>query len=162
MPEQTLDSLRKVRALLISLLVALTSFLDASPIGATENSTKIVDSMIEAHGGLALWRQAPTVSFVDEFAPAGGSGMPSSVTVEQGRRRAYIDYPGSEMRLAWDGEKAWSENWDLPYPPRFLALLNYHFLNLPWLAKALVVTTSTRARITRTIEPTRKRSWRVK
>ena len=37
------------------------------------------------------------------------------------------------MRLAWDGRRAWSENWNAPYPPRFMALLNYYFLNLPWL-----------------------------
>ena len=36
--------------------------------------------------------------------------------------------------MAWDGEKAWSQNWPLPSPPRFIALLNYYFLNLPWMA----------------------------
>ena len=36
--------------------------------------------------------------------------------------------------MAWDGEKAWSENWQGPFPPRFFALLSYYFLNLPWLA----------------------------
>ena len=25
------------------------------------------------------------------------------------------------MRLEWDGEEAWGENWVVPYPPRFLA-----------------------------------------
>ena len=59
----------------------------------------------------------------------------SRVTVEQGSRRSYIDYPGTEMRMGWDGEKAWSENWQLPYPPRFMALLNYYFVNLPWLTQ---------------------------
>jgi hypothetical protein len=37
------------------------------------------------------------------------------------------------MRLGWDGKETWGENWSVPYPPRFLALLNYYFLNLPWL-----------------------------
>jgi hypothetical protein len=91
--------------------------------------------MTEAHGGMKAWASAPTVSWEDDFrigeAPAG---LVSRVTVEQGPRRAYIDYPGTPMRLAWDGTQAWSESWNVPYPPRFLALLNYHFLNLPWLA----------------------------
>ncbi|MCH7664475.1 MAG: hypothetical protein IH936_00885 [Acidobacteria bacterium] len=107
----------------------------AVPLGASETASEIVDAMIEAHGGMEVWRQAPTVSFVDELAPAGAEETRSSVTVEQSRRRAYIDFPGTEMRLGWDGEKAWSENWQLPFPPRFLALLNYYFLNLPWLVK---------------------------
>jgi hypothetical protein len=38
--------------------------------------------------------------------------------------------------MAWDGEKAWSQNWKgVPAPPRFLALLHYYFANLPWLTR---------------------------
>ena len=39
-----------------------------------------------------------------------------------------------EARISWDGEKAWSENWKGPLPPRFVALLSFYFLNLPWVA----------------------------
>ena len=100
------------------------------------SAAEIIDAMVEAHGGMERWATAPTVSFEDEFKPGTAeTGAVSRVTVEQGRRRAYIDFPGTEMHIAWDGEKAWSENWEAPYPPRFLALLNYHFVNLPWLAK---------------------------
>ncbi len=94
----------------------------------------IIRAMIEAHGGMERWASAPTVSFEDHFIPAGApSGQPSRVMVEQGRRRTYIDFPGTAMRMAWDGEQAWSENWQMPFPPRFMAQLNYYFLNLPWL-----------------------------
>jgi hypothetical protein len=96
----------------------------------------IVDRMIEAHGGMATWKNAPTISFTDEFRPGDAeAGMPSHVTVEQGRRRATIDYPDPHMALTWDGERCWTVNWQLPTPPRFLALLNYYFLDLPWLTK---------------------------
>jgi len=91
-------------------------------------------AMAEAHGGLNRWSATPTVGFEDEFAVGGQPPRVSRAMVEQGRRRAYIDFPGSGARLAWDGERAWSENWNSPVPPRFLALLNYYFLNLPWLA----------------------------
>ncbi len=87
------------------------------------DAVKIVDSMIKAHGGLDKWSSAPTVSFHDAFKPAGApAALVSQVTVEQGRRRAYIDYVEMGMNLSWDGEKAWSEDWKLPYPPRFAAL----------------------------------------
>lgn len=96
----------------------------------------LIDAMIEAHGGMERWASAPTVSFTDELRPGETpSGAPTRVTVEQGPRRAYLDVTGTEMRMAWDGGKAWSENWALPMPPRFLALLDYYFLNLPWLAR---------------------------
>ncbi len=108
----------------------------ASAAQRSPDAEWVIDRMIEAHGGMAAWASAPTVSFVDEFRPGEAeSGMPSRVTVHQRSRRAYIDFPGTDMRMSWDGEKAWSENWALPYPPRFLALLNYYFLNLPWLTK---------------------------
>ncbi len=107
----------------------------AGPTAGSE-TRKIVDSMIEAHGGFAPWSSAPTVRFECRFLPAGESSpIVSREVIEQGSRHAYIDYPGTEMRLAWDGERAWSTNWEAPYPPRFMALLNYYFLNLPWLTQ---------------------------
>ncbi|MGH7454436.1 MAG: DUF6503 family protein [bacterium] len=90
--------------------------------------------MISAHGGLEKWRLAPTVSFEDHFLPAGAQKPSiSQVTVEQGPWRVYLDFPETNARIAWDGKQAWSVNWQAPYPPRFLVLLNYYFLNLPWL-----------------------------
>lgn len=97
---------------------------------------EVVGRMIEAHGGYAKWSAAPTVRFQDRFRrPGDPQESVSRVTVELGSRRAYIDLPGAGGRMAWDGEKAWSENWSLPVPPRFFALLNYYFLNLPWLTR---------------------------
>jgi Family of unknown function (DUF6503) len=98
--------------------------------------SEVIEQMISAHGGLQKWRSAPTVSFEDHFLQAGApKPMVSQVTVEQGRRRAYLDFPESNARIGWDGKQAWSENWQAPVPPRFLALLNYYFTNLPWLTK---------------------------
>ena len=98
-------------------------------------SGEIIKEMISAHGGMEKWRSAPTVSFEDHFLQAGAQKPTvSQVTVEQGRRRAYLDFPELKARIAWDGKRAWSENWQAPVPPRFMALLNYYFLNLPWLA----------------------------
>ncbi len=102
---------------------------------APQTGRETVARMIEAHGGLEKWRAAPTVSFTDTYIPAGElSGETSRVTVEQQSRRAYLDFPGSNATIVWDGEKAWGQNWKAPVPPRFLALLSYYFLNLPWLA----------------------------
>lgn len=121
-----------------SLVVLLVLSASAWPLPAAEpkSAREIADSMIAAHGGMERWASAPTVSFEAEMVPAGQrSGMVSRVTVEQGRRRAYHDVPALSARLAWDGEKAWSQNWKLPFPPRFAALLDYYFANLPWLTR---------------------------
>lgn len=104
-------------------------------LALSETSREIIAAMISAHGGMEKWRSAPTVSFEDHFLPAGAQKPTvSEVTVEQGPRRAYLDFPEPNARIAWDGKQVWSENWQAPFPPRFLALLNYYFLNLPWLA----------------------------
>jgi hypothetical protein len=95
----------------------------------------IVQEMVAAHGGLDRWRSATTVSFIDEFGVPDQPSQSSHVMVEQGRRRAYIEMPDVGSALCWDGTKAWSTNWQSPLPPRFLALLNYYFLNLPWLTQ---------------------------
>jgi hypothetical protein len=89
--------------------------------------------MIEAHGGMATWRSATSVSFEDEFMTPDSAAVKSRVMVDQRKRRVYIDFPGTDQSMAWDGRRAWSMNWQQPYPPRFLALLNYYFTNLPWL-----------------------------
>ena len=127
---------RRKATLPILLMAAAALTLLPTQSGATMSADQIVDAMIRAHGGMERWTSAPTVSFQDAFK-FGGSDQAgiSHVTVEQGPRRAYMDIPGTEISMAWDGEKAWSQNWQGPFPPRFLALLNYHFLNLPWLAK---------------------------
>ena len=125
----------KFASVLLTLLIVAPVAGAHSPDGRA-SSAEIVDRMVAAHGGMEAWAAAPTVSFEDEFRiGTTESAQPSRITVEQGRRRAYLDFPGTPATIAWDGEKAWSQNWASPYPPRFLALLNFHFLNLPWLAK---------------------------
>ena len=129
----------RINRLVPLLTLGAALVLGSLPVAAADGpaeSLALVDAMIEAHGGLEAWASAPTVSFTDEFRHGEATGgQPSRVTVEQGRRRAYIDFPGTDMRMSWDGEKAWSENWQAPMPPRFLALLNYYFVNLPWMAR---------------------------
>ena len=89
----------------------------------------VVRRMIEAHGGMEPWRSAPSVRFTDRWDDA----KPTSVAVEQGSRRVHMEVVGTGSRMAaWDGEPAWSTEWQGP-PSRFMAQLTYYFLNLPWL-----------------------------
>lgn len=94
---------------------------------------QIVLDMIAAHGGMEAWKNAPAVSFTDRW---GDEKSPSTAfVVEQSQRRAYFDVTGTNVSAAWDGEKAWSMNWPGATPVRFLALLNYYFIHLPWLTQ---------------------------
>lgn len=91
----------------------------------------IIHDMIAAHGGMDTWRNAPTFAFTDQW----GDAPATAFVVEQTSRRAYFDVTGTDIQVAWDGAKAWSMNWPTPTPVRFLALLNYYFINLPWLTQ---------------------------
>lgn len=93
---------------------------------------QVVKDMIAAHGGMDVWKKAPTVSFTDQW---GESAPRMAFVIEQSSRRAYFDIPGTPTSGAWDGEKAWSVEWPMPTPVRFIALLNYYFVNLPWLTQ---------------------------
>lgn len=125
-----------VSAMLVAVLCALPSGRAVAWDSEVGSAAEIVDAMIAAHGGMEAWKNAPTVSFTDTWYTGGSTeGQTARVMVEQGARRATIDMAGSGARMAWDGERAWSLNWTSPIPPRFLALLNYYFLNLPWLVK---------------------------
>jgi hypothetical protein len=132
-------ALRRQRcALRVIMLIAVVSIalvlnmVRAAPAHAGESDPKavaIAKEMIVAHGGFERWRSAPTVSFEDQWE---GRERAMLVTVNQRTRQAYLDVVGSDGCIVWDGEKAWSVNWE-GTPPRFLALLNYYFANLPWL-----------------------------
>ncbi|HXV13563.1 MAG TPA: hypothetical protein VEC56_05100 [Candidatus Krumholzibacteria bacterium] len=93
---------------------------------------QIIHEMIAAHGGMEEWRNAASVSFTDQW---GESSPRMGFVVEQSSRRAYFDIPGTATAGGWDGQRAWSMNWPTPTPVRFLALLNYYFINLPWLTQ---------------------------
>jgi hypothetical protein len=116
---------------LVSILVPAAIAL-ATTVRAQDAATA-VDRMVAAHGGMDAWRDAPSVTFTDEWGrPGSPETRISVVQVEQGRRRAVLEFPDMDATIGWDGEKAWSVNWS-GGPPRFLALLNYYFVCLPWL-----------------------------
>ena len=128
-----LSKRRSYRVALAAPVLAVLPSL-AAPAAGTGDAHEIVARMIAAHGGMETWAAAPTVSFTEEFRSGeADSGFPGRVIVEQGPRRARLDYGG--MQAYWDGAKAWSVNWAIPTPPRFLALLNYYFVNLVWLTR---------------------------
>ncbi len=123
--------MRRFLPALASLLLPI-----AAPLAAAEGPPEalaLLERMTAAHGGLAAWSAKPTVSWVEAWSsPGQEAGTAMRVVVEQGRRRAHLAAESGTARIAWDGERAWSLDWQEGQPPRFIALLNYYFLNLPW------------------------------
>ena len=126
------DKMKKNLALLIAASVCV---IFATSLSAT-NADEVVMKMIDAHGGFDRWEKAEAVQF-RHFLWVGDDPdiWESLETVEQGRRRAYQDWPRDEARVGFDGEKTWSTNWKRGNPPSFMVHLSYYFLNLPWLTQ---------------------------
>ena len=89
--------------------------------------------MIEAHGGMGPWNEVASFRFTEEWGFPDGSTAPATrVLVEPGARRVAMHAVDGPSRIGWDGETAWSMNYE-GMPPRFVTQLNFYFLHLPWL-----------------------------
>jgi hypothetical protein len=127
------------------LLVALTGQTAGAATYASPKTQETIAKMVEAHGGLAGWNSAPTVSFDSHLkVNFGGDNWVDyweSVTVDQRTRRVYCELKnadGTSGRIAYDGETAWSAG-NLQgvarAPARFTAWRNYYLFNIPWLTQ---------------------------
>ncbi|MDH3217324.1 MAG: hypothetical protein OEN01_13730 [Candidatus Krumholzibacteria bacterium] len=109
----------------------------SGPVYKTPDARKIVEKMINAHGGMDRWRSAPTISYehamIDPSAP-DDPWVTIEVT-EQGSRRCYQTWPRDEAKLGFDGENTWTVGWMRGNPPKMMAGISYFFLNLPWITQ---------------------------
>ena len=129
------------------LLLAVAVSLRATPADtggpsyATEETRRVVQRMVEAHGGLDRWRNAPTISYDNVFFnPFAGAGENpwwySWEVIEQAEpRRTFQRWSADEATLAYDGQETWSTNWKRGNPPAFQTHFFYYFVNLPWLTQ---------------------------
>ncbi|MCP4200713.1 MAG: hypothetical protein GY769_02110 [bacterium] len=129
-----------VRFLIAFAALAEALGLPAASLAGAETSmtaADVIQRTIEAHGGMEAWHRAPTISYEHTYVNPADPKDPwvSRETIEQGRRRAYLDWPRDNARMAYDGARTWSLNWKRDNPPKFHTHLAYYFLNLPWLTQ---------------------------
>ena len=124
----------------IALLAALGSggsslaAADSCALGADD----LLTAMAEAHGGMDAWRrlQALRVGREHHFA---GREEPIRFTIhaEYDTGRMLQQWQQPTGTVVWDGERAWSVDWDLhdTFLPRFVMNIGFPLVNLPWLAQ---------------------------
>lgn len=98
----------------------------------------VISKMIKAHGGMAKWNAAPTLSFTHILVygqPLETEFWISNETTEIKTERTYHDWPAINSRLASDGKKVWTENWALGNPPGTNVNNIYHAMAMPWLTQ---------------------------
>ena len=134
----TISRFLKISAAFLGLAMETVSF--ACPDYATEETRQVIEAMVEAHGGLDRWRDAPAIRFdnvmhnnfhqENEFA-----WWVAHEVIEQGGRRAWQAWPMDDARIGFDGDKVWSVNWQRGNPSAHMVHFFYYFVNLPWLTQ---------------------------
>jgi hypothetical protein len=107
------------------------------PDYASPETKEVIEMMIEAHGGMDIWRTAPTLSYVHEMVDPNkpDDSWLSHEVIEQGRRRLYQDWPLDGAVLVYDGDETWTVDWSKPNQPKMMALFFFYFVNLPWVTQ---------------------------
>ena len=142
MTQHYLTLTRRYLALLAIVSLWQVSCLQAQPKYDTSQTKEVIEKMVAAHGGLNTWRNAPTISydniFFNPFSTEGEDAYPwwvSSEVINQKTRQVYQDWPLDDGQIVYDGKEVWSKNWGNDNTPRFMALLFYYFVDLPWLTQ---------------------------
>ena len=131
---------RLVQFSIVICFLAYVSASMASPHYESTESMRVVEAMVEAHGGLERWRAAPSIRF-DNVMHNNYHGKTEFAwwiaheVIDQKTRRVWQDWPMDDARIGYDGENVWSVNWNRGNPSAFMVHFFYYFVNLPWLTQ---------------------------
>ena len=135
------------RLVILSLLLVMVSPALATPKYASDESRRVIEAMIEAHGGMERWLAAPSIRF-DNIMYNTYAGKEqfawwvANEVIDQKTRQVHQTWPMDNARIGYDGKEVWSENWNKGNPPTFMVHFFYYFVNLPWLTQDDGVTLS--------------------
>lgn len=112
----------------------------AYPEYGSDESKRVVEAMVKAHGGLEKWRNAPSIRYDDIMHnPYAGKGefawWVAHEVIDQKTRKVWQDWPMDDAKIGYDGERVWSENWQKGNPSASMVHFFYYFVNLPWLTQ---------------------------
>ncbi len=105
--------------------------------GSDKKAEKIVQKMIDAHGGMDKWKNAPTISYTHDMVDPGkpDDHWLSEEIHEQGRRRCYQNWTSDKATLVNNGDEIWTVDWKRANPPNMMAGVSYFFVNMIWITQ---------------------------
>jgi hypothetical protein len=133
-----LSNLGGAIAVIFCLVVESTAC--AGPKYASDESRRVIEAMVDAHGGIERWRAAPSIRFDDLMHMEGHDNgqfgwWVAHEVIDQKTRQVWQDWPMEDSQIGYDGEKVWSVNWQQGNPPAMMVHFFYDFVNLPWLTQ---------------------------
>lgn len=134
--KKTTSKLPLIALFICALLTSMESIARQAKFQSDEIES-LISEMTNAHGGLDRWKQAASVQFNTNLVAVTGMfpEYNEEVCIDPVSRAAYLKFPGSTGRIAFDGNEAWSagERRGLAAaPPRFTAWRNFYLLNIPF------------------------------
>lgn len=110
-----------------------------APVGVCDAGAQAaVSMMVDAHGGREAWRALASIYVEREHLFAGAENpIRFNIHGEYPSHRIYQEWQVPPGKLAWDGERAWSQDWAFAdqLPPRYVAGIGFYLVNMPWLAQ---------------------------
>lgn len=112
----------------------------AEPDYASAETRRVIEAMVEAHGGLEKWRDAPAIRFDDIMhdnyhQKEHFAWWVAHEVIDQKSRKVWQNWPMDDARIGYDGKNVWSQNWNKGNPPPSMVHFFYYFVNLVWLTQ---------------------------
>lgn len=112
----------------------------AGPTYETDETRRVIENMVDAHGGMERWRAIDSIRFDNVMhnnfhAPNEFAWWIAHEVIDQKTRRVWQRWPMDSAQLAFDGERVWTQGWQRANPPPFQVHFFYYFVNLPWLTQ---------------------------
>lgn len=128
----------KAIALMAALLLATTA--QAGPRYASDETRRVIEAMVEAHGGLERWRAAPSIRFYsvmhDNYARKEAfAWWIAYEVIDQKTRKVWQHWPMEDADVGYDSESVWWSNRPRANPPPQFIHFFYYFVNLPWITQ---------------------------
>ena len=120
------------------LIYTQTNAAENAPKYSSPNTKIIIEKMIKAHGGMKKWNNSSSFSFTSVLVfgkPLSTEFWISRETTEIKTERTYQTWLTFGGKLANDGTKTWTENWQLGNPPTVNVNSIYYAVALPWLTQ---------------------------
>ena len=88
----------------------------AEPQYANDDTRRVIEAMVDAHGGIERWRAVPSIRYDDLMHMEGHEGgqfgwWVAHEVIDQKTRQVWQDWPMENSSIGFDGEEVWSENW---------------------------------------------------
>jgi hypothetical protein len=135
-----MKSIQSILFLIVTYFIAGVTSSLAGPDYASDETKRVVEAMVDAHGGLEKWRAAPSIRF-DNIMHNNYHGKDNFAwwvaheVIDQKTRKVWQEWPMDDAQIGYDGDDVWSVNWEKGNPSPSMVHFFYYFVNLPWLSQ---------------------------